>query len=246
MKPDIYEMGNMEAGGQQIALRLIRSTRRKRTVAFSVDPPATLLITAPLKSNLAVIRKMAETRAGWIVRRLAAFRQFEPMQFVDGATVAYLGHRYRLHVTHDMDVAQGCRIRPRHITVNIRDGGMSDENLRQEVRLEIMLWLKKRAKMKLRKRLDLWSKRTGLKYERLILSNPKGRWGSCSAHNVIRLNWRLILAPLPVLDYVAVHELCHVVHKNHRKRFWQSVESVLPDYRLRRKQLRQIGHRLAF
>jgi predicted metal-dependent hydrolase len=78
----------------------------------------------------------------------------------------------------------------------------------------------------------------------LIVTDPERRWGSCSADNIIRLNWRLMLAPLPIIDYVAVHELAHVRHKNHAPRFWALVEKTLPEWRARRKILRTLEHSL--
>ena len=114
--------------------------------------------------------------------------------------------------------------------------------MRDEVKLEITLWLKKRARTKMKKRMDYWAKKMGVSYRQLILSNPERRWGSCTVKNVIRLNWRLIMAPLPLIDYVVVHELSHVVHKNHSPRFWGLVEKIMPDYVERRKQMRHCGH----
>src|SRR4029077_7507444 len=112
------------------------------------------------------------------------------------------------------DMPQGCRLWPRVMEVNIHGTDLSPEARRQEVRLEIMLWLKKRAKEKLQKRADMWAEKLGIHYRKLIVSNAERRWGSCNAQNVIRLNWRLIIAPLPLLDYVAVHELAHIKHKD--------------------------------
>jgi len=110
-----------------------------------------------------------------------------------------------------------------------------------DIRLELLLWLKKRAKVKLQRRMDVWAARLGVRYQKLVIANAEHRWGSCNAQNVIRLNWRLIMAPLPIIDYVVVHELCHVRHKNHGAGFWGQVASVMPDYQARRKRLRFIG-----
>ncbi len=79
----------------------------------------------------------------------------------------------------------------------------------------------------------------GVRYRKLMLTEPERQWGSCNAQNVIRLNWRLIMAPLSLIDYVAAHELCHVPHKNHGPRFWRMLEKSMPDYKARRRQLRQ-------
>lgn len=85
---------------------------------------------------------------------------------------------------------------------------------------------------------------TGGIFNRITIRDQKTRWGSCSAKGTLSFNWRLMLAPPAVLDYVVVHELCHLTHMNHSKAFWALVESACPDYRAHRKWLKQHGHEL--
>ena len=227
---------------QRVPYRIIRSPRRKRTLSLSIESGTTVRVAAPLRTSRGIIEAFICNRAPWIARHLTEARPVVavPPQFVDGARMTYLGYSCLLCVTqHDLAVA-ACRLAPRRFLVNIGGGRLEGETLRQEVRLEIMLWLKKRAQTKLQRRLDLWARRLGVCYQRLVISNPRQRWGSCSARNVIRLNWRLIMAPLPLIDYVVAHELCHVVHKNHGPGFWHMLATVMPDYQNRRRQLRKI------
>lgn len=88
-------------------------------------------------------------------------------------------------------------------------------------------------------RLAYWGAQLQVRHTRLIITRTKSRWGSCNRHHHIRLHECLATLPLPLLDYVVVHELCHIVHRNHSKQFWQKVASVIPDYIARRKTLRQ-------
>lgn len=85
---------------------------------------------------------------------------------------------------------------------------------------------------------------TGGSYNRITIRDQKTRWGSCSARGTLSFNWRLMLAPPAILDYVVVHELCHLTHMNHSAAFWQKVESVYPDYRAARKWLKDHGQEL--
>ena len=85
---------------------------------------------------------------------------------------------------------------------------------------------------------------TGGNYTSIAIRDQKTRWGSCSGRGTLSFNWRLILAPPEILDYVVVHELCHLTHMNHSKEFWKLVESVIPDYKLKRKWLKENGHTL--
>lgn len=85
---------------------------------------------------------------------------------------------------------------------------------------------------------------TGGNYTSITIRDQKTRWGSCSGRGTLSFNWRLILAPPEILDYVVVHELCHLTHMNHSKEFWDLVGSVIPDYKVRRKWLKENGHTL--
>ena len=93
----------------------------------------------------------------------------------------------------------------------------------------------------IRDRVDYFADQTGLQYRKVSLSNARKRWGSCNSKGDLRFNWRLILAPPEVLDYLVVHELMHLCVKNHSKIFWKEVEQVLPDYKLSRVWLRDNG-----
>lgn len=79
---------------------------------------------------------------------------------------------------------------------------------------------------------------------RITIRNQKTRWGSCSSKKTLSFNWRLMLAPPSILDYVVVHELCHLRHMNHSAEFWHCVEQILPDYKIRRKWLKDHGNEL--
>lgn len=109
--------------------------------------------------------------------------------------------------------------------------------------------LKKRYKDAARdyipKRVAYFQTMTGGNYTRITIRDQKTRWGSCSSNGTLSFNWRLMLAPPAILDYVVVHELCHLTHMNHSSAFWATVESVYPDYRTARKWLKEHGHELA-
>jgi predicted metal-dependent hydrolase len=245
MNQPALESGNIAVGDIQIPFTVLRSRRRRRSIGFDMEPPAMLRISAPMRMSLSTIQFLVKKHSSWITRRLGELKtqDLRPhhQRFTDNDAVIYLGHKFRLQVTCDERAPQGVRVWPRRMEINIHADGSSAEARRQEVRLEIMLWLKKRAKAKLQKRMDYWAERLNVKYKKLAVGNADRRWGSCNAQNMIRLNWRLILAPLTLLDYVVVHELAHIPHKNHSPCFWRCVASVVPDYLARRKHLRRIG-----
>lgn len=94
------------------------------------------------------------------------------------------------------------------------------------------------------KRVSYYQAQMGGEYERIVIREQKTRWGSCSSRGTLSFNWRLMLAPPAVLDYVVVHELAHLQQMNHSKKFWDIVERVMPDYRSRRKWLKENGTKL--
>jgi predicted metal-dependent hydrolase len=244
-----FETGHIFVNEMPIGFSVVRSRRRKRTISFMLGDDLQLRVLAPNRVGLSTIHRLLQRRAPWITRKLGERQRQQSTNqapvFTQDGCVAYLGHACRIEITRN-GVARGCQIGFRRFTVNLPDVALSDDELRQEVRLEILLALKKRAKKLFRKRMDVWAPRLGVSYKDVRVVDPQRQWGSCNVQNVIRMNWRLIMAPLSLLDYVVAHELCHVQHKNHGPRFWRQVASVMPDYPTRRKQLRLIGASLKF
>ena len=99
--------------------------------------------------------------------------------------------------------------------------------------------IKKRAKDTLKIRLEELSNEIGIQYNTFRLSGAKKRWGSCSNKKTVSINWRLIFAPPEIIDYVIIHELTHLKHMNHSKRFWKEVQKHIPDYKEKRKWLNE-------
>lgn len=101
--------------------------------------------------------------------------------------------------------------------------------------------LRQQARKRLTERTDYYKTILGVDYKRIRIADQKTRWGSCSSTGTISYNWHLVLLPDAILDYVVVHELCHLRQMNHSKDFWKMVEGILPDYQSRRKWLKENG-----
>lgn len=115
----------------------------------------------------------------------------------------------------------------------------------EERRLEaIKRRYREQARAVIEKRVAYYHPLTGGCFTSVMIRDQKSRWGSCSSRGTLSFNYRLVFAPPEILDYVVVHELCHLTHMNHSKDFWDKVASVLPDYKLRRKWLREHGSEL--
>jgi predicted metal-dependent hydrolase len=112
------------------------------------------------------------------------------------------------------------------------------------VRAALLDWYKPRAGRRLEAQVKLWAGKLHLNEPDLLLVEPRKRWGSASISGTVRLNWRVIQAPLALVDYVVVHELLHLVHPNHTAEFWAAVGRVMPEYEDRKTRLRKLGPQL--
>ena len=133
--------------------------------------------------------------------------------------------------------------------IRMQQGRMQErEKMRQQARIHLDAAqekeLRERAKSVLAQRTAYFARQIGVTYGRITVRDQKTRWGSCSQTGNLNFNFRLILAPLEVLDYVVVHELCHRRQMNHSTQFWQEVAQVLPEYRKRKAWLTENGWRL--
>jgi len=110
-----------------------------------------------------------------------------------------------------------------------------------DIKKALHLWYREELSKILDERVWHFSVRTGLKPNKVTIRSQKTIWGSCTQDNNLSINLKLALAPPEVIDYILVHELCHITHKNHSREFWRAVESVMPDYREKKDWLRHNG-----
>ena len=234
-------------GDTELPYTVARSRRRRRTVAFGVDPGPVLTVRAPQSESLRSIEELASENARWILRRIDELRErgisAEPRQYVSGEVIPYLGRRYRLDVVPALGGVAHCALRRGFMELYL-PVAFGPEDAVESGKSAITAWFESRAAAKFPERIAIWSRKMKVQPGRIIVTNPRHRWGSCDVRNNIRLNWRILMAPLSIVDYVVAHELAHVVHKNHGPRFWRKLEKAMPDYRERRDTLRDIGQEL--
>lgn len=216
--------------------QLIRSARR--TLSLEVHPEGEVIVRAPRRLSESEIRAFVESKADWIAKklRLAHARKAEApsRQFRPGEFFLYQGESFPLHIS----------VRPKPALLLEEAGfSLSNRSLPSAART-FTDWYRAQARSLFALRIAHHSQQTGLRYARLRLSSATTRWGSWSATGTISLNWKLIMAPPSVLDYVILHELCHTRHRNHSPSFWGLLETLMPDWRRHRKWLRENGHRL--
>ena len=234
------ESGHLTIGTTEVPFTIYRSYRRKHTVALVMEPNQGLLVRAPIATSLEELKQIARKRAPWIIQQMADHRclinETDSREYVSGTKIAYLGRNYRLKVMFGGEAR--CRLWGGWLEVT-RVTNQSDV-------LDIVIgWYVRQALTKCGERLAILSKRHRLPYTTLFISAPKTRWGSCDASNNIRINWRIMMAPMTLVDYVLMHELCHTVYKDHSPAFWDLLGSLMPDYEDRKSRLRLLGPSLS-
>ena len=214
--------------------KLIRS--RRKTVGLEVTPEAFLIIRAPRNLSRKEISEIVDKESPWILKKQQFFRQnhskIREKDFIEGEEFLYLGKSYKLRLVHNPVDA---------LIVSNNLFYLSDECI-DNARDIIESWYRKRADEVVSERAAYYSCVSGIKFKKINISNAKKRWGSCSPNGNLNIAWRLVMAPLRVIDYVIVHELSHIEMRNHSKRFWRRVGSVIPDYKTDEKWLRDNGH----
>ena len=210
---------------------------RRKTVGIAVHPDRRVVVTAPEGSDPATLATIVQRRSSWILRQQRQFVQYPPAPapraYVSGESYRYLGRQYRLRV--EVGERDGVR-RGRGVLLITLVGGTEPERVRHLLEG----WFRAEALRVFAARLaDCFPRveRLSVAYPPLRLRAMQARWGSCSAAGVITLNPRLLQAPRDCIDYVIVHELCHLREHNHGKRYYALLDQVLPDWRERRERL---------
>lgn len=226
----------------------IRRTGRVKTVAVAVDPEDGVILTAPEQTALPRLDAIVRSKARWILTRLA--RQSElppapsPREFVSGESFPYLGRQYRLRVA-SADESEGALLDHGHLTVRVV-AALGPQARAERVRSLLVDWYRARAAIRLPPMVGDWASRLKAEPSAVRVVSQKLRWGSCDASDVVRLNWRVVGAPTRVIEYVVAHELNHLRYPDHTRAFWASLGRVMPDYEVRREQLRRVGRRLVW
>ena len=216
----------------------------RKTLAISVEPNLRVSVTAPEDSNPEVIAAKVRKRAAWILRQQRELEHYlpqtPPRQYVSGETHRYLGRQYRLKVAEGSP--EGVKLTRGWLHVHTADKGDTER-----VRQLLNGWYEMQAQRVFPERLSAMLPRVqslGVTERPALNIKPLvARWGSCSGSGTITLNLRLAQVPKPYIDYVIVHELCHLVEYNHSKRFYGLLDRAMPDWRERRRVLNefQIG-----
>jgi hypothetical protein len=214
--------------------------RKRKTMTIKVEPPAQITAIVPLKTSQRVIIESVGSKAPWIVKKLEYLKQIGcpagPRQYANGETFMLLGNTYPLQVEADSSLTK-MRIGITEDVLLVNSPVQDKEAIKKLVEL----WYRQEAKLLINSRIKFYQPQIPIVPNRVVIKEQKTRWGSCSSKHNLNYNFKTVMAPLPVLDYIVVHEMCHLVHLNHSREFWNLVESIIPEYRQHKEWLKMNG-----
>lgn len=226
---------SLTLGNEDISYLLVRSPRR-RSIGLRIDPTG-LIVSIPARLPQHEAEKVLARKSAWILAKLNELRNCATPTFAwqTGQMLPFLGSPIELSVEPG-----SARTKPllAEGVLRIFMPGQCDADV---LASRVLQWYRREALAFFQHRITAYARQLDVEVSKLSLSNARTRWGSCTSTGVIRLNWRLIKAPPPIIDYVVVHELAHRIEMNHSPAFWRAVEQACPDFSELRKLLKTHG-----
>jgi len=225
--------------GNGFIAEVIRTHRRK-SADIRVEEGAVSIV-VPVTTSIDKIDQLLVAKRQWIREKIALQREKAPIsdkQFVSGEAFPYLGRNYRLKVESGnfapVKLVQG------RLVVSMPEGIQQPHMIRNA----LVRWYKRQAEHKLTKKVERFAPMVGVEPAGVSIRSFKSRWGSCTAKGALEFNWTIMLAPNRMVDYVVIHELCHLIRHDHSPEFWREMARVMPEYQRCREWLRANSSKL--
>jgi predicted metal-dependent hydrolase len=212
--------------GNGYVAEIIRTSRVKTASIKVVEGSVSVLV--PEFLPVEKIASLLIKKNRWIKEKLALQEQVsavKPKEFVSGESFSYLGRNYRLKVIEGQYPA--VKLQQGRFVATVRD---KTWNNAPSIKQLLIKWYKQHAQIKLQEKTTRYSKIIGVTPSSVGIKTFQSRWGSCSNSSEVHYNWKIIMAPNRIVDYVVAHELCHILHHDHSPVFWKTVERYFPDY----------------
>ncbi len=237
-------MSDLQIGNTIVEYNL-KYTNRKKTIGLQLDLDNGLSVSAPKHMNQNDIETILYKKSKWIINKLDRITEItkysSQKEFLSGEKFLLRGRKYRLTVERtDGETLPSLSFKQSKFHIEISKE-IPESDYRMILKPLFIEFYKQKAEKTINNRVKKHLKYFKEKPKYVKIKEPKNKWGSCSAKNRISYNWRIIMAPTSIIDYVVVHELCHIAHKDHSKVFWNTMKSILPDYEERKDWLRLNG-----
>ena len=236
--------------GNQIIPYTVKRSSGARYARLEIKLDTGLNVVIPKFYKIEQIQALLETKKRWILNKLARFSQSPALkterELNDSDTIPYLGRDLEIKINrhhgdfNSVGIESGTEIKVEgnKLIANIT-------NTTYKLNSVIVQWYKKQAAEIIGAKVEKLSTKFRLTYNKLYIRSQRTRWGSCSYNGNLNFNWKLIMAPEPVIDYVVIHELMHLEEMNHAKKFWKLVAEQCPQWREHKKWLREHEAELA-
>jgi len=214
----------------------VQRSAKRRKLTIAVERDRRVVVHAPASATDEAIRRVVDSKRDWILEKLRHPQKYRDLphppgkELVSGESALYLGRQYRIEV-----VAEGLD------AVEFNQGFLVPGSKVTERRAALRAWYVARANEKILPRVSRFARSLGVEFKRARIVDNRYRWGSCTVKDSVNLNWRLIKAPMFVIDYVIAHELAHLMEANHSQRFWNLVRTQIPQMTKARTWLRENG-----
>ena len=226
-------------GQEQIRLQdstvnyIIKQSYRIRAIRLEIRRESGLTVVVPRKYTPKQVEDILAQKSRWILRHLNVGKPLQMPLFKPapghGDSLPYLGKTIEIAVTAEAGKRTAARLTDGRLLISLKSGGDMAKLLEK--------WFREQAKLVFTQKADTFKVIMGLSYNTIFIRGQRTRWGSCSPAGNITLNWKLLMAPQEIVDYVIIHELAHRKYMNHSKRFWQFVERYCPRWKECRKWL---------
>lgn len=231
--PLAIEQRTLQLEDKHITYTLKRSSKR-RSIGLRIDERG-LTVSMPLRASEIWLHSVLHDKADWVLDKLKSWQEarLSPVVWQHGASIPFRGELFTLEVVPDLFGAPP-RLHKDRLVLQL-EGGVTDQRIENVVEK----WYREQAAQVFEECVAHFAPLMGVSPRVTKVSSARTQWGSCNARGVISLNWHLVKLPLPLIDYVVVHELAHLHEMNHSAAFWKIVESMCPDYLELRAALRE-------
>lgn len=218
-----------------------RKSKRAKNIRLQMDNQGVLTLVVPWFMPKIGAESFIKKHTLWIEKQILKIEKQQELRpkikYQNGDLFYYFGDRVKLAIIPFDKKRPAIKIRDDKMIINLYRGISREDGVR-DIKKSIEKFYRKKAEEVIHDRLQFFNEYYGFRYNRVTLRNQKTRWGSCSMLKNLNFNWRLIMAPIEVIDYVVVHEMCHLKQMNHSFRFWALVAEAIPNYKEVRKWLR--------
>jgi len=234
--------GNVDNGTVILAGRevpyTVRPSRKARQVSLRIVEAGSVEVVVPARTAVVFPEAVIARHAAWVLRtfdRLARTRARSAPPLGAGSRLPFLGMDRTIRVVREDRRRPAVALAGAELAVHLSPASGDD------IRPLLARWIRKQAERIIPARVEELSRPWGLEYGRVTVRDQRTRWGSCSRRGTLSLNWRLLILPPDVADYLIYHELAHLKHMNHSVRFWKLVQTMCPSFREAERWLRRNG-----